>query len=310
MRRHRIRCLAMLCIGALITSWGISGCALTSAIDGDAILVGATNFTESRILANMYALVIQHSGQKSQVKELSTREINEPALEKNQLQVTPEYLGTFTEYLNAKVNGSKAPQIASGDVAKTYKALIGLAEPRNLTVLPPSPAEDSNAFAVTANYAAQNKLATLSQMATLSQQSPVTLGAGPDCPTRPFCQPGLESTYGMKFKTFVSLDAGGPLTIQALNQGKINLGLVFSSQGTIQSQHLIVLVDDKHLEVADNIIPVLNTDAVTPSISEALNSVSKALTTNDLRSLNSQVDEQRQDPMTVARNWLQSKGLI
>ncbi len=296
--------------GALLTALGLSGCSLGKAIEGDAVLVGATNFTESRILANMYALAIQHTGAGAQVKELSTREINEPALEKNQLQVTPEYLGTFTEYLNAKTNGPKAPQVASGDVATTYAAAVKLATPRNLTVLPPSPAADSNAFAVTAEFAAKHRVKTLTELAAYSQQTPIVLGAGPDCPTRLFCQPGLEQVYGIKFAKFVSLDAGGPLTIQALDQNKIDLALVFSSQGTINSHSLVVLDDDLRLEVADNIIPVLNTAAVTPAISEALNAISKALTTNDLRTMNSAVDTQRQDPKIVAQTWLRSKGLI
>src|SRR5207237_957846 len=78
-----------------------------------------------------------------------------------------------------------------------------------------------------------------------------TLGGPPECPSRPFCQPGLQQTYGLKFKAFKSLDTGGPLTFAALKQGSINIGLVFSSDGGITANNFVVLDDDKHLQQAD-----------------------------------------------------------
>ncbi|MEI6622402.1 MAG: ABC transporter substrate-binding protein [Actinomycetes bacterium] len=284
----------------------MSGCSL-----GDSgLLIGATNFTESRIVAQMYALVLSNAGVPAAVKELSGREIVEPALEKGQLQITPDYLATFTTFLNAKVNGPNSTTPASNDVAATYAAAQQLAGPRGLTVLTPSAAQDQNAFAVLPEYAAANKLVTLSQLGPFSQTHAVTLGAGPDCPTRPYCQPGLQTTYGVKFAGFVSLDTGGPLTVKALQQGVIQLGLVLSSSGLVAANNLVVLVDDKHLQPADNVVPVVKTSVNTPQITELLNAVSAKLTTKDLQYLNAQVDIERKDPRDVASAWLTSVGLL
>lgn len=294
--------VALVVLGTL----GLAGCGLGN----EGVLIGATNFTESRILAYLYESALEDAGIDSEVKELTTTEIVEPALEKNQLQVMPAYLATFTEYLNLKVNGPDAPTLASNNVAKTLVNGQQLAKPRGLTILTPSAAQDQNAFAVTPQYAQANHLATLSQLGTFSQTNPVVLGAGPDCPTRPFCQPGLEQTYGIKFANFVSLDTGGPLTVQALLQNKITLGLVLSTSGYIPAYHLTVLQDDKHLQAADNVVPVVNTQAATPEMINVLNRVSAKLTTEDLQQLNGLVDLQRQDPHAVALQWLQTNGLL
>lgn len=304
-RGGAVALLAVAAAGSL--ALGLSSC---GAVDGG-ILIGTTNFTESRVLGTMYQLVLAANGIDAQVKELTTREIVEPALEKNQLQVTPEYLGTFTEYLNVKKNGPNAPALASSDVQRTYAAAQQLAGPQGLTVLTPSKAQDQNAFAITPGYQKQSGLKTLSQLGTYSQTHPVTLGAGPDCPTRPYCEPGLVQTYGIKFAGFLALDSGGPLTIQALLQNKIQVGLVFSSQGSIATYDLTVLDDDKHLQTADNITPVINTSvAGNQALVGALNRLSAVLTTQDLIQLNAAVDIQRQDPKVVAGDYLRSKGLL
>ncbi len=304
MKTRVVPVLAGLIVAAL-TVVVVSACSLT----GSGFLVGSTNFTESRILANIFALSLSRTGTPAQVKELTAREILEPALAKGQLQAVPEYLGTFTEFLNKKQNGTDAPALASSDPATTYQHLVGLAEPLGLTVLPPSPAQDQNAFAVTGDYAKAHNLTTLSQLGTFSKSHSVTLGAGPECPTRPFCQPGLEQTYGITFAGFMALDSGGPLTVQALQQDKIQLGLMFSSSGMVAAYNLTLLADDKHLQTADNVIPVLHTGSQTPQITATLNKVSAKLTTEDLQQLNAEVDLQRKDPRDVASQWLDSIGI-
>jgi osmoprotectant transport system substrate-binding protein len=153
-------------------------------------------------------------------------------------------------------------------------------------------------------------LQTLTQLGEYSQQNPITLGGPPECPKRPFCQPGLEQTYDVNVGSFVPLDAGGPLTIQALKQGKVNVGLVFSSSGSVQANELVVLEDDKGLQTAENITPALYTPAVTDTITEQLDKVSAALTTEELQQLNAQVEIDRQSPQKVAEQWLTEKGLL
>jgi len=277
---------------------------------GGPITIATTNFSETKILASMYQQVLEANGVDASIKELTTREVIVPALEKGEVQLTPEYLGSLTEFLNKEVNGADAEQLATGDADATFTAVTPLAEQQGLTLLTPSPAQDQNAFAVTADFASQNNLQTLTQLGEYSQANPITLGGPPECPKRPFCQPGLEQTYNVKVGSFVPLDAGGPLTIQALKQGKVNVGLVFSSSGSVAANDLVVLEDDKGLQTAENILPALYSPAVTDTITTALDKVSAALTTDELQLLNQQVEIDRQSPEKVATAFLEEKGLL
>jgi osmoprotectant transport system substrate-binding protein len=292
---------------------GVSACSSggDSAPDslGD-ITVGAFNFTESQILAQLYSGVLTEAGYNASVLDSTNREVLQPALETGEVQVVPEYLGTFTEFLNRKVNGPEATPVASGDVDATYTEAKALAEPLGITVLTPSPAADQNAFAVTREFAEANNITSLSDLAAWSQLNPLILGGPPECPERPFCQPGLEGTYGIEVAEFSPLDAGGPLTKQALAQGSITLGLVFSSDGAVADLDLVVLDDDRKLQQVDNIIPAVLTSAVTPALTDALNALSAAMTTDDLIAMNKAVDIDRQTPANVARAFLVDKGLI
>jgi osmoprotectant transport system substrate-binding protein len=312
---RRLSRLAALAAGAVLLAACSSGSgdaeSSPSAGDGGGpITIATTNFSETKILASMYQQVLQANGVDASIKELTTREVIVPALESGEVQLTPEYLGSFTEFINKQVNGTDAEQLASGDEQATFDAVTPLAEQEQITLLTPSAAQDQNAFAVTQDFATQNNLQTLTQLGEYSQQNPITLGGPPECPKRPFCQPGLEQTYDVNVGSFVPLDAGGPLTIQALKQGKVNVGLVFSSSGSVQANELVVLEDDKGLQTAENITPALYTPAVTDTITEQLDKVSAALTTEELQQLNAQVEIDRQSPQKVAEQWLTEKGLL
>ena len=195
------------------------------------IAVGGANFTESTILANIYAAVLTQAGYDASVREVGNRELYLEALKANEIQVFPEYLSTFTEFLE----GDDATQVASGDVEETLEALQPLAEENGLVVGEPSEAADQNAFAVTQEFADSLGVTTLSELGEACG-SGLILGGPAECPDRPFCQPGLEETYGLQFESFRELDAGGPLTKTALQQGEISLGLVFSSDGALARQ--------------------------------------------------------------------------
>jgi osmoprotectant transport system substrate-binding protein len=195
------------------------------------VVVGAANFSESQILGNLYAEALKAAGFDASVKPVTNREVYEPALERGEIQVMPEYAGTLTEFLNKKLNGPNATALASSDLTATVTALRGLTDKKGLKVLEPSQAADQNAFAVTKTFATANNLKTLSDLK--NYKGKLVLGGPPECPTRSFCQPGLEKTYGLSFASFASLDAGGPLTKAALKAGKVQLGLVFSSDGSL-----------------------------------------------------------------------------
>jgi osmoprotectant transport system substrate-binding protein len=198
------------------------------------VVVGAANFSENQTLANIYADVLKAAGFSATVQTVGNRELYLPALEKGSLTVVPEYAGTLTEFINKKVNGANAPPMASGDLDKTVQALTTLGTKVGLTFGKPAEAADQNAFAVTKAFADKYSVTTLSDLASKCGGG-LSLGGPPECPQRPFCQPGLQTTYGLKFTSFKSLDAGGPLTKTALKQGQIALGLVFSSDAAFAS---------------------------------------------------------------------------
>ena len=202
---------------------------------GGNVVIGAANFSENKTLGALYKIALDAAGYTSTVQSIGNRELYEPSLEKGEIQVVPEYAGTFTEFLNKKVNGASAQPVASGDVDKTVTALTDLAGKVGLKVGKASKAADQNAFAVTKALADKYSLKTLSDFASKCSGAATVLGGPPECPQRPFCQPGLETTYNLKVGKFSSLDAGGPQTKNALTTGSISIGLVFSSDGALAS---------------------------------------------------------------------------
>jgi osmoprotectant transport system substrate-binding protein len=266
------------------------------------ITVASFNFGESEILANMYKDVLEKAGATVTLRDkLGSREVVEPALQSGQIDLVPEYVGTVLEFLNK--NAGEASSDLNATAAKLTTRMTAL----GITVLNPSPAADQNAFAVSKATADKDRLVNTSDLAPFAAQ--MTLGGPPECPTRPFCQAGLEKTYGLKFKAFKALDAGGPLTKTALANGQIDVGLVFSSDGGIAAKNLVVLVDDKHLQTVDNILPVIRNDKATDAVKSALNALSAKLTTDALIQLNKMVDVDKADPSAVAMTWLQQNGL-
>ncbi len=207
--------------------------AFTQVVNETPVVVGAANFSENITLAEIYADLLGMAGYTDvTVREIGNRETYLPALESGEISVVPEYAATVTEFLNQTINGADAESVASGDIDETIAALEPLAAERGLTVGTPAAAQDQNAFAVTAEFAAEYGVSTLSELAATCTDG-IVMGGPPEFPERPFGQPGLEATYGIVVSDFVSLDAGGPLTKTAILEGEIAMGLVFSSDGAL-----------------------------------------------------------------------------
>ncbi|MEV5600391.1 ABC transporter substrate-binding protein [Streptomyces sp. NPDC052299] len=276
------------------------------------LVVGAAAFTESKVLAELYAQILGDAGYSTSVTTVKNRELYEPSLEKGEIDVVPEYAATIAEFLNAKVNGAKKAEtdpVASGDTAATVAALKKLAEPRGLKVLPAGKAVDQNAFAVTKEFADKHKLKTLSDLG--AAKIGVKVAAGDECEVRPFCAPGLKKTYGIDVTGIDPKGVGTPQSKQAVKDGKDQLVLTTTTDAVLDPYDLVFLEDDKKLQNADNVLPVLNAkDAGDQEIADALGKLTGALTTEDLAQLNRKVDAERAKPADVAREYLQSKGLI
>ena len=197
------------------------------------IKVGAFNFPESVLVANIYADALNKAGYKATVTQLTTREIVEPALQKGDIDVVPEYAATLATFLSGKVEGKGAKDPSSSDLDTTVQNLTTLGGKVGLVFGKPSTAQDQNAFAVTTAFSDKYGVKTLSDLAAKCSGAATVLGGPPECPQRPKCQQGLVSTYNFQAGKFVSLDAGGPLTKTGLKQGTVSVGLVFSSDSAL-----------------------------------------------------------------------------
>ncbi|MFD7444287.1 ABC transporter substrate-binding protein [Streptomyces sp. NPDC059909] len=276
------------------------------------LVVGAAAFTESKVLAELYAQALGDAGYSTSVTTVKNRELYEPSLEKGEIDVVPEYAATVAEFLNAKVNGPKAPEekpVASSDVAATVAGLQKLAEPRGLKVLPAGEAVDQNAFAVSKEFAEKNKLKTLSDLGEAKIE--VRIAAGDECEVRPFCAPGLKKTYGIDVAGIDPKGVGTPQAKQAVKDGEDQLVLTTTTDATLETFGLVLLEDDKKLQNADNVLPVVNAkDAGAQEIADVLGKLTETLTTQDLVELNRKVDAERAKPEDVAKEYLESKRLI
>jgi osmoprotectant transport system substrate-binding protein len=199
---------------------------LDSGVSGGsgAITVGAGDFAESQILGNVYADVLNAAGFQATVQTVGKREVYIPALERGEIQVFPEYVGSLATFLN----GSD-PSVASSDLQKTVDNLTKLGEPVGIAFGEPSEAADQNGFAITTALADKlGGVESLSELADKCGDGSLVLGGPTECPTRPFCQPGLQDKYGMKFSDVQDLDIGDTIN-EALQQGVVSIGLVLTT---------------------------------------------------------------------------------
>ncbi|MEU8944383.1 ABC transporter substrate-binding protein [Streptomyces sp. NPDC048489] len=277
--------------------------------DSRHLTVGSAGFTESDLLAQMYSLLLRQAGYRTSMLTVANRELYEPALESGQIDVVPEYAATFADWLNAKAHGPDAPPVGSPDLTATMKALRSLAAPRGLTVLAPGRAVDQNAFAVTGAYARQHRLKTLSDLGASGLK--VRLAAGDECVKRPYCEPGLRKTYGIDVTAVDPKGVGTTQAKKAVQSGRDQMVLTTTTDATLGEFGLVLLADDKHLQNADYIVPVVNRSrAGSERVTKALGALNGVLTTADLAAMNQQVDSWRRLPEDVARTYLKEKGLL
>jgi osmoprotectant transport system substrate-binding protein len=145
-----------------------------------------------------------------------------------------------------------------------------------------------------------------------SVASQLVLGGPPECPNRPFCLQGLEKTYGLQFKEFKPLDVAGPLTVEALKNGDVQVGMLLSSDPAYATNGFVLLQDDKSLQLADNLVPILKKSIVDadPNVTTLLNSVSAKVTQGELTGLNKAVTVDEKTSAEAATQWLTDNGFL
>jgi osmoprotectant transport system substrate-binding protein len=185
------------------------------------------------------------------------------------------------------------------------------AQRHGLVAARPAAAQDANAIVVTAATASRYHLRSIGDLARAAPD--LVFGGPPECRERADCLPGLKRAYGVHFKAFAPTDTGGPLTVQALDSGQIGVALLFTTDPSIQTHHLVILTDNRALQPAENVVPLIRRGTVErygPRLLAALNAVSARLSTPALRDLDERVETGGQAPRTVADGWLRAHTLI
>jgi osmoprotectant transport system substrate-binding protein len=258
--------------------------------------VASFDFAESELLAEMYAQVIESVGVPVvRLGAVGPREIVSPAMAVDRIDFVPEYLGTALQYA-----GSARPE-PDTELARTVlnRRLAGT----DLAVLRAAPAEDKNVFVVTTSAARDEGLEAISDLTGLADTK--VFGGPAECLDRPLCLAGLESVYGLRFAEF-SPQRSLAFTAEALRRGEIDVGLLFSTAAELEDPALVVLDDDLVMQPAENIVPLVRSEALDrwgSEVARSVDSLSARLTTEGLRRLNSRVADG--EPVeAVAREWL------
>jgi osmoprotectant transport system substrate-binding protein len=265
----------------------------------DTIVVGSADFAENTLLAEIYAGALAKKGVKVTKKlNIGSRETYIPGLEDGSIDLVPEYSGVLLQYFD-----KNATAVTSPDVYEALKKAV----PAKLTVLDQATAEDKDAVVVTAETAAKYKLTSIADLKPVAGK--LTLGGPSEWKTRPTGVPGLKAKYGLTFKSFKALDAGGPLTVNALKKGQVQAANIFSTDPNIPANGWKALADPNNLFAAQNVVPLINKAKATATVTQTLNQVSVMITTDTLAKLVKEVVLDKKDPESVAKEWLTTNNL-
>lgn len=302
MMRRRTVSAALLVLVGLVAAACAKSTNSGSGTPGTPVTVGANNFAESDIVAEMYGQVLAHAGYTVHYKlDVGARQVLQAAMP-SQIQVAPEYVGSL---LSVYLGGT-----GSSDPDAEYREDVTRLAPKNMTLVALSPAADQNAFVVTKATADQYHLVNVSDLKNVTGKT-LTLGGPPECPQSPLCLAGLKSAYGLNLN-FQPVGVCDPATAQALQQGRIDVAELCSTQSVIAQNGWVVLNDDKHLEQADNIVAEVGSALASahPDIKTLLSGVCTKLTTSALVQLDADVEINHQDASSVAKTWLTHNGLL
>lgn len=286
-------------VGLIASACSSDETAVADIASGPQIVLGAQDFGESAILAEIYSQALAEAGYNTRIQTLGGfRDISMGAFASGDINFAAEYVASLLEFLNDNAG------TASGNLTTTLAELQTVLEPLDLEALEPAPGIDTNAFVVTDETSERLGLTKLSDLANLD--TPIKLGGPADCETNPFCIPGLQTVYGVDLTgSFVGLDSGVVAT--ALGNGEIDMAVLFSTDGRIASENWVLLEDDQNLLAADNIIPVVTAeliDAYGEAMAKVVNAVSERITTPVLIELNRQFDVDKQSARDIAAAWL------
>jgi len=220
------------------------------------------------------------------------------------VDVVPEYQGTALTSLGADTG------VAMADPAAVRAALARALAPWHIQVMTSAAAQDQNGMVVTEATARRLDLHKVSDLWRVAGR--LTLGGSPECPDRPYCLPGLRTVYGIAFARFLPFDTEQQ-RVTALQDGVVNVAVLFTTDGNLATEGLVLLTDNRHLQPAENIVPVVRARAMArygSRLAQAVNAVSAQLTTAELLFLDWRVEVAGNAVLAEARAWLERHGIL
>jgi osmoprotectant transport system substrate-binding protein len=265
------------------------------------VIVGSAAFPENEIIAQVYAQALEANGVNVKTKlNIGQRAVYLAALKDGSIDLVPEYSGNLLQ------NYDKNSTAQSSD--DVYAALND-ALPKGFEVLDQSKAEDKDSYNVTKDFSEKNKVTSLADLKDVS--TPLTLAGNPELAQRPYGVPGLKSTYGVDVTLLPISDSGGPKTVAALTGGQAQLADIYTTTPAIKSNNLVTLKDPENMIVAQNVVPLINSSKAKGKVKSVLNTVSAALTTDDLISFNTKSSgDAKESADQIAKEWLAKEKLF
>ncbi len=267
----------------------------------DTITIGSAAFPENEIIAEIYAQALEAKDVKVEKKlNIGAREAYIPALENGEIDLLPEYSGNLLLYVDKDATATAPDEVI---------AALGDALPENLEILEASEAEDKDSLNVTPEFSEKEGVTSI---ADLKKIKGLKVGGNPEFKERPYGVPGMEKLYGITGVKFTAIsDSGGPATLKALLDGKVDVANIYSTTPSILANKLVTLEDPESMIAAQNVVPLINSDKASDEVKEVLNGISAELTTADLLDLNSKNQgDDKTAPAELAKQWLTDKGLI
>jgi osmoprotectant transport system substrate-binding protein len=274
------------------------------ASGAETIMIGAQDFGESQILAEIYEQALDGAGYEADTVEVGGfRDLLFQSIEAGDVNFAPDYVASQLEFLNDQAGE------ATNDLDETFPLLEDQLAEREMVAFEPAEALNVNAFVVTPETAEDANLETLSDLAEEGED--LTIGAPQDCEENAYCLPGLERVYGLDMSgNFTPLDQG--LVPSALEEGEIDVGVMFSTDGALAEGDLVVLEDDQGMTAADNIVPVATEELVdshNEGLADVVDEVTAQLTTRELVELNRLFDIEHEDAEDIAADWLTEQDI-
>ena len=271
----------------------------SSSGDDSAVVVGSQAYYSNEIIAEIYAQALEDAGiDVTRQFQIGQRDVYLQALEGGEVDIIPEYTGNLLQFYVPDTEARSSEDVA---------AALPDALPEGLTILEYAEGQDADSYNVTTEFSEENGITSLADLAGYDGE--IVVGGNPELESRPYGPDGLQELYGVDVDFLAIGDSGGPLTKDAIRDGTITMGDIYTADPDLASGDFVTLEDPESMILAQNVVPLVTADRA-EELAAVLDEVSAALTTEELIALNARSVNEQLDPATIATEWLTEQGLV